>query len=103
MPSLRITNNGIVTANIEAPYLKFYINNASNYPAGKTIYYNGRNIQDGTNKQVGVIGILNVGKVDEATNDWLFLYVPKESSGDPDPIKGKGENNWYVIVGYDGF
>lgn len=102
-PSLQITNNGIITANIEAPYLNFLLYNACNYPAGKTIYYNGRNVQDGTNKQVGVIGILNVGKVGEAQNDWLFLYVPKESSGDPDPIHDAGENNWYVTVGYDGF
>lgn len=103
-PSLQITNNGIITANIEAPYLNFLLYNASDYPEGKTIYYNGRNVQEGlNNKQVGVIGILNVGKVGEAQNDWLFLYVPKESSGDPDPIHDAGENNWYVTVGYDGF
>ena len=102
-PSLQITNNGIITANIEAPYLNFLLKNATTYPTGSTIYYNGRNVKDGTNSQVGVIGILNVGKVGEAQNDWLFLYVPKESSGDPDPIHDAGENNWYVTVGYDGF
>ncbi len=103
-PSLTLQNNDIISANIEAPYLNFKFDNGLD--PGITIYYNGKSTREDVDVEkyhVGVIGVLNVGKVVDAKNDWMFIYVPKESSGDPDPIKGKGENNWYVIVGYDGF
>lgn len=99
-PRLELLNNSMVTANIEAPSLDFYLATAGSVPG---MIYNGieTNTKPGGLDNVGVIGVLNVGKA-EGQNNWTFYYTPDTSSLPPITPPGGGDNS-YVITYYEGF
>ncbi|MDE5583422.1 MAG: FapA family protein [Ruminococcus sp.] len=99
-PELSLYNNSMVTANIEAPSLKFYLATASSVPG---MIYNGieTNTKPGGLDNVGVIGVLNVAEA-EGQNNWTFYYTPDTSGTPPITPPGGGDNS-YVITYYEGF
>lgn len=105
-PSIQINNMGIVTASIEAPYMKFGIQDVARFTANN-IYYNGQDLldlSDRGNRRIGVIGTLNVGELVSAGNNWDFLYVPRSNSGGGMIIKPTGADDLkFVVTYYEGF
>lgn len=105
-PSLTFWNfdkpNKVVTANIEAPNMAFYIQKAGTI--GSEVYYDGIKVKDkdGNAKCIGVIGVLNVAYAN-GENEWTFLYTPRDMpdgdpDGDPDSVSKE-----FDVMYYDGF
>ena len=101
-PSLTLTNNSIVTAMIEAPYLAFDLKTAAT--VSNQTFYNGAEIngRPGSADNIGVIGVLNVAKA-EGQNNWTFLYTPDASSLPPSSLPPSSVDNSFVITYYEGF
>lgn len=101
-PSLTLTNNSIVTAMIEAPYLAFDLKTAAT--VSNQTFYNGAEIngRPGSADNIGVIGVLNVAKA-EGQNNWTFLYTPDASSLPPSSLPPSSTDTSFVITYYEGF
>lgn len=101
-PSLTLTNNSIVTAMIEAPYLAFDLKTAAT--VSNQTFYNGAEIngRPGSADNVGVIGVLNVAKA-EGQNNWTFLYTPDSTIGGGGGGGGGAGGNDFIITYYEGF
>ncbi len=91
--TLNIGNSTMLVANITAPYLELALG-SGNYvyrnhgDDSMNIYYNGFNIYDDypTSKysQIGCIGCCVIRVLTGQSNDFMLLYVPKDT-GAPDP------------------
>lgn len=97
-PELNIQNNGIVTAFIKAPYMKFVLQDAIDF--SNDVYYNKVYIKDYNPGRIGVIGLLNAD-TGSFGNNWIFLYVG--SSGTIVPIQGADGEHTYASVDYSSY
>ncbi len=91
--TLNIGNSTMLAANITAPYLELALG-SGNYgyrnhgDDSMNIYYNGFNIYDdyptSRYNQIGCIGCCVIRVLTGQSNDFMLLYVPKDT-GAPDP------------------